>query len=124
MRTFKTKSFHRWAAREGLSDAALRGAIDEMIDGLVDADLGGHVYKKRVPLGSRGKSRAMRTLIAFRHGNKAFFIYGFDKNERGNISEKEPGCCAAFAAELLGYREQRLRKTLKTKELFEVMSNG
>jgi hypothetical protein len=124
MRTFKTKSFHRWAAREGLSDTALRDAIDEMIDGLVDANLGGHVYKKRVPLGSRGKSRAMRTLIAYRHGNKAFFIYGFDKNERGNISQKELRALRRLAAELLGYREQSLKKALKTKELSEVMSNG
>jgi len=124
MRTFKTKLFHRWAAREGLSDEALSIAINEMIDGLVDADLGGHVYKKRVPLGSRGKSRAMRTLIAYRHGNTAFFIYGFDKNERGNINRKELLALRRLADELLGYREQSLKKALKTKELFEVMSNG
>jgi hypothetical protein len=124
MRTFKTKFFSRWAVHEGLNDAALLGAIDEMIDGLVDADLGGHVYKKRVPLGSRGKSRAMRTLIAYRHGNKAFFIYGFDKNERGNISQKELRALRRLAAELLGYGEQSLKKALETRELFEVKSNG
>ena len=124
MRAFKTKSFHRWATREGLSDGALHGAIDEMTDGLVDADLGGHVYKKRVPFGSRGKRRAMRILIAYRHGDKAFFIYGFDKNERGNISQKELRALRRLAAELLDYREQSLRTALKAKELFEVMSNG
>ena len=124
VRIFKTKSFHRWAAREGLSDEALRIAIAEIVDGLVDADLGGHVYKKRVPLGNRGKSRAMRTLIAYRRGDKAFFIYGFDKSERGNINQKERRALRRLAVELLDYREQSLKKALETKELIEVISNG
>ena len=39
MRIFKTKWVHRWAAKEGLNDASLRGAVDEMLRGLVDADV-------------------------------------------------------------------------------------
>lgn len=47
---FKTRTFARWSRKAGLGDAALRAAVDEMAAGLVDADLGGRVYKKRVPL--------------------------------------------------------------------------
>jgi hypothetical protein len=35
-------------------------AIAEMAAGLIDADLGGSVYKKRVPLPGRGKSGGAR----------------------------------------------------------------
>jgi len=48
-----------------------------MEQGLVDADLGGHVMKKRVALPGRGKSSGARTNIACQVEDKAFFIYGF-----------------------------------------------
>lgn len=56
MRIFKTKWVHRWATKEGLNDASLRAAVDEMRRGLVDADLGGCVFKKRVA--QPGEARA------------------------------------------------------------------
>jgi len=36
--------------KAGLADDALCNAVSEMAQGLVDADLGGHVVKKRVAL--------------------------------------------------------------------------
>ncbi len=57
MRVFKTKWFMRWAYKEGLADVALWNAVDEMNRGLVDANLGGCVYKKRVGTSGRGKKR-------------------------------------------------------------------
>ena len=46
MQVFKTKWFQKWASKEGLGDEALLSAINEMANGLIDADLGGHVVKK------------------------------------------------------------------------------
>jgi hypothetical protein len=89
MRVFKTKGFQRWAAREGHSDEALRAAVTEMEDGLIDAKLGGYVVKKRVALPGRGKRGGSRTLVVYQQADKAFFVYGFAKNERANISDKE-----------------------------------
>ncbi len=57
MKAFKTKWFARWARREGLGDGALANAVAEMERGLIDAQLGGQVVKKRVPLPGRGKMR-------------------------------------------------------------------
>jgi len=37
MRVFKNRSFHRWADKEGLTDAGLWQAIHEIERGLVDA---------------------------------------------------------------------------------------
>ena len=55
MRVFKSKAFSKWATKEGLDDEALLAAVDEMGRGLIDADLGGHVVKKRVALARRAK---------------------------------------------------------------------
>ena len=87
MRVFKTRMFARWADKEGVSDAVLLAAMDEISRGLIDANLGGHVFKKRVGIGGRGKSGGVRTLLAFRVGDRAFFVFGFAKNERSNLSD-------------------------------------
>jgi hypothetical protein len=124
MRIFKNKVFNKWAAKEGLDDESLRTAVDEMEQGLIDADLGGHVVKKRVALAGRGKSGGARTLIAYRVGDRAFFIYGFAKNARANISAKELEALKAYAAVLLSYSEKDLDKAVKEGVLYEVESDG
>ena len=120
MRVFKTRWFQRWAKKEGLSDATLLGAVDEMEQGLVDADLGGSVFKKRVPLPGQGKRGSVRTLLAFRLSDKAFFIFGFAKNKQANISSKEERAIKLLATEFLGYTEHALKKALDAGELVEV----
>ena len=104
MRVFKTRMFARWADKEGVSDAALLAAMDEISRGLIDANLGGHVFKKRVGIGGRGKSGGVRTLLAFRVGDRAFFVFGFAKNERSNVSGKALETLKRLASQLLGLR--------------------
>jgi hypothetical protein len=124
MQIFKTKWFQRWAAREALTDSALLVAVEEIGQGLIDADLGGHVVKKRIGTRGRGKSGSVRTLLAFQLDDKAFFIYGFSKNERSNVSQKELKALKLLATELLGYTNVALEKALKAGELIEVNING
>lgn len=73
----------------GLSDRGLCEAVSEMEYGLIDADLGGQVVKKRVALQGRGKRAGARTIIATNRGNRWFFLFGFNKNERANIDDGE-----------------------------------
>lgn len=54
-RMFRTRTFTRWMRKAGLTDEALCNAVAEMAQGLVNADLGGHVVKKRVALAGQGK---------------------------------------------------------------------
>jgi len=89
MRIFKTRLFSKWARQEGILDDSLRRAICEMDEGLIDANLGSSVYKKRIAVDGRGKRGGVRTLLAYKLEDGAFFIYGFAKNARGNISSKE-----------------------------------
>jgi hypothetical protein len=74
-----------------------------MEQGLIDADLGGHVYKKRVGIKGRGKSGGVRTLIAFQLEERAFFMYGFAKNKRDNIEDNELEALKLLAKKLLNY---------------------
>ncbi len=56
MRVFKTKTFERWAGKAGVTDGVLLNAVAQMERGLIDADLGGNLFKQRVALPGRGKS--------------------------------------------------------------------
>ena len=89
MRIFTTRAFNRLDVAGELGDAELIAAVAEMNDGLWDVNLGGQVYKKRVALAGRGKSGGARTLVAFKSDDRAFFMYGFSKNQRSNITPKE-----------------------------------
>ena len=91
-----------------------------MQQGLIDAKFGGHVVKKRVALPGRGKRGSSRTLVAFKQGAKAFFIYGFAKSERVNVSDKERRALKVLAKELMNYAAPALAKATKAGELIEI----
>ena len=98
-----------------LSDAALCKAVKEMEQGLIDADLGGGLVKKRVALPGRGKSGGARTLVATNKTDRWFFVFGFEKNERANIEDDELEALQNMAADLL---------KLGAKELDAAVMNG
>ena len=119
-RVFKTRYFNRWMEKTELTDALLLNAIEEMERGLIDADLGGGVFKKRVALPNRGKSGSVRTLIATNKNERWFFMFGFEKNQQENIGVKEFRFLKDFAADLLTISEPRLLNALKSKDLLEI----
>jgi hypothetical protein len=106
--------------KTGLSDAALCKAVAEMQQGLIDADLGGGVLKKRVPLPGRGKSGGARTLVATNKDDRWFFVFGFEKNERANVSPKELEALQAIAADLLRLAANDLDAHVETGALQEI----
>lgn len=87
MRIFKTRPFARFADHEGIEDADLCEAIRGAEQGLIDADLGGGVIKQRIARKGQGKSGGFRSIVVFRMGERAFFVYGFAKSDRDNIDE-------------------------------------
>ena len=62
----------------------------------------------------------MRTLVAFKRGDKAFFMYGFAKNVRTNIKDNELKALRLMAAQLPSYRNAGLAKALRAGELIEI----
>jgi hypothetical protein len=122
MQVLKTRLFDRWAKEVDLEDGSLLKAVEEMESGLFDANLGGNVYKKRVPIGHRGKSGGARTILGFKLRDKAFFIYGFAKNRKENITKKEEDALKALAKEYFRYDEKQINRAIKVGELVEVKS--
>jgi len=123
LRIFKHRSFLKWAKSEGIIDNSLIKAITEMNDGLIDAELGGGLFKKRVPISGGGKRGGYRTLIAFKEDEKAFFVYGFKKNEQDNIDPNEKKVFKQLSKTLLNLDEKTLKKMLTADILSEVNSN-
>ena len=120
MRVFKTKLFSRRAKDKGLDDNVLFNAAKELSQGAYEANLGGNIYKKRIALGNRGKSGGARTIVAFKIKDKAIFLYGFPKNERGNITQKEEVALKGLAEFFLGRSDNEIDSAVKTGDLIEV----
>ena len=82
MRVFLTKWMMRYVRRERIDPASLLEAIRRAERGLIDADLGGGLIKQPVARAGKGRSGGYRTLIAYRRGDRAFFLIGFAKSKR------------------------------------------
>jgi hypothetical protein len=89
VRIYKSRCFQRFARKEGIADAVLREAVARAEKGQIDAELGGEVIKQRISRPGQARSKGYRTIILFRRGAKAFFVYGFAKSERANIDDAE-----------------------------------
>lgn len=120
---YKTKVFDRWANEQGLTDQSLCQAIREMSAGLIDADLGGGLYKKRVARTGKGKSGGFRTLVATNRGDRWIFVFGFAKNERDNINKKEKDALKKLANYYLSLSSEALLKAQQSIELIELNCN-
>ena len=120
MLIYKYRAFRQWAKSEKLSDSALNKAVNEMQEGLFDANLGGGLYKKRVAKKGKGKSGGYRTILAFKHDNRAVFMYGFAKNQKDNLTSKEEDVYKLLAKQFLSMTNQQIAILIKNGELFEV----
>ncbi len=120
MRIFKIKPFHRWARKHALNDDALIQAADEVMRGLVDASLGGHLYKKRIGTRGRGKRGSVRTLLTYRLGQRVVFLYAFEKNQRDNIDAAERKALQTLGRFILDLSDKEMAKRLDDGSLIEV----
>ncbi len=122
MRIFKNKMFFKWAKSEGLKDSILTKAAKEINQGLIDANLGGGLVKKRIARKGQGKSGGFRTIVVFQKEHRTIFIYGFPKNQRDNINEQEEKALKKLAQNLLDAPESELKEMIANGVLYEVMS--
>ena len=119
-RVFKTRHFSRWMRKTELADSVLCRAVAEMVQGLIDADLGGGILKKRVALAGQGKRGGARTLVATNKGNRWFFVYGFEKNDRANIAADELQALQDIAEQLLTRSGVQLDEAVQDGTLQEI----
>lgn len=95
-------------------------AVAEMQAGLIDADLGGGLVKKRVAWPGRGKRGGGRLLVATHFESCWFFLFGFAKNERADVSPAELDALRKWAGDLLGLEEAQLASALAAGEIEEI----
>ncbi len=115
-----TRWFTRFARREGLADTELREAVRRAARGLVDADLGGGVLKQRIARRHTGKSGGFRSIVIFRAGDRAIFVYGFAKSARASIRPDELVGFRRLAANMLAYDDAALARAVASGALVEV----
>jgi hypothetical protein len=120
MRVYQTKGFARFARKAGLTSEQLLGAAAEVANGACDADLGGGVFKQRVARPGGGKSGGFRTILLCQAGRLAFFVHGFAKSEKANVSAKELKALKRLADEMLGFSAGQIRTAQRSGELIEV----
>jgi hypothetical protein len=119
-RVFKTRQFAKWMRKTDLKDDALCMAVTEMVSGLVDADLGCDVLKKRVALPGRGKRGGVRTLVATRRASRWVFVFGFEKNEKANVTSTELEALQWLAKQLLDLSVAQMEVAVQDGSLQEI----
>ena len=120
---FVTKTFARWMRKSQVTDLDILGATEEMVQGLIDANLGGHLVKKRVALRGRGKSAGARTIVATDFEQRWIFLFGFEKNERSNIDANELKVLQELAVSLLDLDPQAIASAVSAGQLFQLQGD-
>jgi hypothetical protein len=124
MSVYITKAFSKFARRANLGSAALLEAAQAVTSGRWDADLGGGVFKQRIAREGGGKSGGFRTIILFKVGGHSFFVHGFAKNEKANITPRELKALKMLAATFLELDAEALKTASAAGEIAEVRSDG
>ena len=122
MRVYKSRWFQRFARKEEIADAVLCEAVARAEKGQIDVGLGGEVIKQRISRPGHGRSKGYRTIILFRRGARAIFVYGFAKSQRANIDDDESEQFKEAAKHVLALTEKQLTELLKRGDFVEVKS--
>jgi hypothetical protein len=124
VRIFKNKRFARFARKERISNAKLCEAVRNAEAGKIDANYGGDVIKQRIARPNEGTSGGYRSVILFRRGDKAFFVYGFPKSERENIDAAEEKAFKELAKITFAFSDDDLATLLEDGTYKEVNCDG
>ncbi len=117
-----TKQFSKWVSKQKIPETELLTAVSEIQDGIFEASLGGHLYKKRIRFEGRGKSGSERTIICYRKDDRVIFIHGFAKSEKDNLSKKELRAFKEFSKILLNLLPESIRVAIGNGDFIEVKS--
>lgn len=120
MKKLMTRQFEKWILKQNITSEALNKALDEIILGNYEASLGGHIYKKRIRFENTGKSGSGRTIVCFKKGSYAVYMYGFSKNEKDNLTKSELIALKALAKILLDMTEEQVSIAVDAGKLKEL----
>jgi hypothetical protein len=121
VRIFKNTWFARFADKEGITDGELKEMVNRLESGKAEADLGGGVYKVRAARPGEGKSGGYRVIVFFRSEFRTFFVYGFEKSDRGNIDQGELRGFKKRAKASFSLTDEHIRERLGKRTLIEIL---
>lgn len=121
MKVYKHRIFANWAKSETIDNKALKKAIDEIEQGLFEANLGGNLYKKRIARKGQGKRGGYRSIIAFKQDDKAIFMLGFAKSDLGNITDQQLAFLKKLSHYYLTASAVLINQAIVEKDLTEVI---
>jgi len=128
MAIYVLKAFEKNTKGDGIDDAALYTAAQEVMSGQYEASLGGRIFKKRIPLPGAGKSGGARAVIAFKAGKHLFFVNGYAKSTTSSNGKEIPDdvlkAYRKFAVDLLNLTQAQIDAQVKAKTMREVKSGG
>ncbi|OWQ43773.1 hypothetical protein CDL60_28440 [Roseateles noduli] len=88
--------------------------------GLIDADLGHGLRKKRIARSGSGKRGGYRAIVANRHAGPWFFVHGYAKNRRTSLDPNEIAMCRAAAMHWLIQDAMGLKAAVDRGDISEV----
>jgi hypothetical protein len=120
IRIYANRWFAKFAAKEKISDATLADAVHRAESGLIDADLGSGLIKQRIARQGGGKSGGYRSILIFRLGERAIFVFAFAKSDKGNLSAAELKVYRKAASIMLELDDDEIETEVEAGRLVEV----
>lgn len=115
-----TKQFSKWLTKQEIPENELSNALEELVAGNFEVNLGGHLYKKRIRFKGKGKSGSGRTIVCYKSDDRAIFIHGFSKNEKDNLSGKELIAFKEFSKIILSMSLAEINIAINNGDFIEV----
>ena len=82
------------------------------------------MFKQRIACPDSGSWGGFRAIILFKVGGHSFFVHGFAKSEKANVSVKESKALRQLAVVYLGRFDKEIAAAAAAGELVEVASDG
>lgn len=120
IRIYANRWFAKFAAKEKISNATLADAVRRAESGIIDADLGAGLIKQRIARVGGGKSGGYRSILIFRSGDRAIFVFAFAKSAKANLSAAELKIYRQAASIMLGLSDVMIETEMKAGRLVEV----
>lgn len=119
-RIYANRWFAKFAAKEKISEATLADVVRRAESGLIDADLGSGLIKQRIARQGGGKSGGYRSILIFRSGERAIFVFAFAKSTKANLSAAELKVYRKAASIMLELSDGQIATETEAGRLVEV----
>jgi hypothetical protein len=80
--------------------------------------------QQRIARPGESKSKGYRSIVLYRKGDKAFFVYGFPKSDLGNIRDDEQEQFKKAAKSILALSDEQIRQLIENGQFEEVNKDG